>query len=64
MSSFDGCMQKNKNDSDRIIGKGNAVCGQQLVRFGKKTVDVPFKINTRSQEQKKELVKRADFNRY
>ena len=27
-------------------------------------MDVSFKVSTRSQENKKELIKRADFNRY
>ena len=64
MSSFHGCMQKNKDGSNRIIEKGSWCLSPTTSLFWKKAVDVPFKINTRSQENKKQLVKRADFSRY
>ena len=64
MSSFHGCMRKNKDSSNRIIEKGRWCLSPTSSTFWKKKVDVPFKISTRSQENKKELVKRADFHRY
>ena len=64
MSSFHGGMQKNKDGSNRIIEKGKRCLCPTVSPFWKKTVDVSFKVSTRSQEYKKELVKRADFNRY
>lgn len=53
MSSFHGCMQKNKDGSNRIIEKGSWCLSPTTSPFWKKAVDVPFKINTRSQENKK-----------
>ena len=64
MSSFHGCMRKNKDGSNRIIGKGKHCLSPTTSPFWKKAVDVSFKVSTRSQENKKELVKRADSNRY
>ena len=64
MSSFHGCMRKNKDGSNRIIENGKRCLWPTTSTFWKKTVDVPFKISTRSQEKKKELVTRADVNRY
>ena len=64
MSSFHGCMQKNKDGSNRIIEKSSWCLSPTTSPFWKKAVDVPFKINTRSQENKKQLVKRAEFSRY
>ena len=64
MSSFHGCMRKNKDSSNRIIEKCKCCLCPTTSPFWKKTVDVPFKISTRSQENKKELVKRTDFNQY
>ena len=64
MSSFHGWMRKNKDGSNRIIEKGKRCLCPTVSPFWKKTVDVSFKVSTRSQEYKKELVKRADFNRY
>ena len=64
MSSFHGWMQKNKDGSNRIIEKGKRCLCPTVSPFWKKTVDVPFEVSTRWQEYKKELVKRADFNRY
>ena len=64
MSSFHGCMCKNKDSSNRIIEKGKEGLCPTTIPFWKKPVDVLFKVSTRSQENKKELVKRADFNRY
>ena len=64
MSSFHGCMRKNKDGSNRIIEKGKECLCPTISPFWKKAVDVLFKVSTRSQENKKELVKRADFNRY
>ena len=64
MSSFHGCMRKNKDGSNRIIEKGKKYLFPTTSPFWKKAVDVPFQVSTRAQENKKELVKRADFNRY
>ena len=64
MSSFHGCMRKNKDGSNRIIEKGKECLCPTISPFWKKAVDVSFKVSTRSQENKKELVKRADFNSY
>ena len=62
MSSFHGCLRKNRDGTNRIIEKNKrCLCSSP---FWKKTSDVCFKIRTRSQEQKQELVKRSDFNRY
>ena len=62
MSSFHGCIPKNKDGSNRIVEKGKRCLCPTTSPFWKKTVDVPFQVSTRSQENKKELVKRADFN--
>ena len=64
MSSFHGCMRKNKDGSNRIIEKGKRCLCPTTSPFWKKTVDVPFQVSTRWQENKKELVKRPYFNRY
>ena len=64
MSSFHSCMQKIRAVQTELLKKGKRVCLLQLVHFGKKAVDVSFKVSTQSRENKKELVKRANFNRY
>ena len=64
MSSFHGCMRKNKDGSNRMTEKGKCCLWPTTSPFWKRTVDVPFKISTRSRENKKELVKKADFNRH
>ena len=64
MSSFHGCMNKNKDCSNRIIEKGKECLCLTASPFWKKAVGVSFKVSTLSQENKKELVKRADCNRY
>ena len=64
MSSFHRCMRKNKDDSNRIIEKDKWCSWPTTSPFWKKAEDLSFKIRTRSQEQKQELVKRSDFNRY
>ena len=52
MSSFHGCMRKNKDGSNRIIENGKRCLWPTTSPFWKKTVDVPFKISTRSQEKR------------
>ena len=64
MSSFHGCMRKNKDGSNRVIEKDKECLCPTTSPFWKKTVDVSFKVSTRAQENKKELVKRANFNCY
>ena len=64
MSSFHGCLRKNRDGTNRIIEKNKSCLWPTSSPFWKKTSDVCFKIRTRSQEQKQELVKRSDFNRY
>ena len=64
MSTFHGCMRKNKNSTNRIIEK-NYICYMPTCNpFWKKTADIDFKIRTCLQERKQDLVKRKDFNRY
>ena len=63
MSSFHGCMRKNKDVSNRIIENNKWCLWPTTILFWKKVEDVPFKIRTRSQELNQELVKRSDFNR-
>ena len=57
MSSFHGCIPKNKDGSNRIVEKGKRCLCPTTSPFWKKTVDVPFQVSTRSQENKKELLK-------
>ena len=64
MSSVHGCMRKNNDGSNRVIEKGKRCLCSTASPFWKNAVDIPFQVSTRSQENKKELVKRADFNRY
>ena len=64
MSSFHGCMRKNKDGSNRITEKNRWYLWPTTIPFWKKAEDVPFKIRTRSQELNQELVKRSKFNRY
>ena len=64
MSSLHGCMRKNKDGSNRIIEKGKRFLCPTTSPFWKKAVDVLFKVSTRAKENKKELVKRADFNHF
>ena len=64
MSSLHGCMRKNKDGSNRIIEKGKRCLCPTTSPFWKKAVDVLFKVRTPTKENKKELVKRADFNRF
>ena len=64
MSSFHGCMQKNKDGSNRITEKGKLCLSPTSSQFWKKVEDVPFQISMRSQDNRKELLKRADFNQY
>ena len=64
MSSLHGCMRKNKDGSNRIIEKGKRCLCPTTSPFWKKAVDVLFKVSTPAKENKKELVKRADFNRF
>ena len=64
MSSLHGCMRKNKDGSNRIIEKGKRCLCPTTSPFWKKAVDVLFKVRTPAKENKKELVKRADFNRF
>ena len=63
MSSFHGCVRKNKDGSNRVIEKGKVCFCATTTPFLKKAADVRFKVSTRAQENKKDLVKRADFNR-
>ena len=63
MSSFHGCVRKNKDGSNRVIEKGKVCFCPTTTPFWKKAADVRFKVSTRAQENKKDLVKRADFNR-
>ena len=63
MGSFQGCMRKNKDGSNRITQKKKWCLWPTTSPFCKKIEDVSFKIKIRSQEQKEELVKRSDFNR-
>ena len=62
--SFHESMCKNKDCSNRIIEKNKWCLWPTTSPFWKKTEDVSFKIRTRSQEQKQELVKTSEFNRY
>ena len=64
MSSFHDSMRKNKDGSNRIIEKGKECLCPTTSPFWKKAVDVLFKVSIRSQENKKEVVKRADFKHY
>ena len=64
MSTFHGSMTKNKDGTNRIIEKNHICFCPTSAPFWKKTADVDFKVRTRSQEQKQDLVKRQDFNRY
>ena len=57
-------MTKNKDGTNRIIEKNDIYFCPTSVPFWKKIADVNFKVRTRSQEQKQDLVKRQDFNRY
>ena len=64
MSSFHGCMRKNKDGSNRIIEKDRWCLWPTTIPFWKKTKEVLFKIRTRSQEHSQELIKKSDFDRY
>ena len=64
MSSFHGCMLKNKDGSNRVIEKAKECLCPRTRLFWKKAIDISFEVSTRVQENKKELVKRADFNHY
>ena len=64
MSTFHGSMTKNKDGTNRIIEKNHICFCPTSAPFWKKTADVDFKVRTCSQEQKQDLVKRQDFNRY
>ena len=64
MSTFHGCMAKNKDGTNRIIEKNHICFCPTSAPFWKKIADVNFKVRTGSQEQKQDLVKRKDFNRY
>ena len=64
MGSFHGCLLKNRDRTNRIIEKNKKCLWPTSSPFWKKTSVVSFRIRTRSQEQKQELVKRSDFNRY
>ena len=64
MSTFHGCMTKNKDGANRIIENNHICFCPTSAPFWKKIADVNFKVRTRSQEQKQDLVKRQDFNRY
>ena len=64
MSSFHGCIRKNKDRSNRVIENEQECLCPTTSPFWKKAIDVSVKVSTRAQENKKELVKRADFNRY
>ena len=50
MSSFHGCMRKNKDGSNRIIEKGKECLCPTTNPFWKKAVDVSFRVSTCSQE--------------
>ena len=64
MSTFHGCLRKNRDGTNRIIEKGKRCLWPTSFPYWKKIEDMPKGIRTRSQEHKQELVKRADFNRY
>ena len=64
MSLFHGCMRKNRDGSNRIIEKNKCCLWPTTCPFWKKTADVSFKIRTPSQEQKQEIVKNSEFDRY
>ena len=64
MSSFHGCLRKNKDGTNTIIKKKFCCFCPTTNPFWEKTADVDFKVRTRSQELKQELVKRQDFIRY
>ena len=59
MSSFHSCMRKNKDGSNRVIEKAKECLCPTNSPFWKKAIDISFKVSTRAQENKKELVKRA-----
>ena len=61
MSSFHGCMRKNKDGSNRITEKGKLCLLPTSSQFWKKVEDVPFQISMRSQDIRKGLLKRADL---
>ena len=57
-------MRKKRDGSNRITEKNKLCLSLTISPFWKKTEDVFFKIRTRSQEQKQELVKKSEFDRY
>ena len=64
MSTFHGCLRKNRDGTNRIIEKGKRCLWPTSFPYWEKIEDTPEGIHTRSQEHKQELVKRADFNTY
>ena len=56
-------MHKKKDGSNRITEKNKLCLSLTISPFWKKIEDVSFKIRTRSQEQKQELVKKSEFDR-
>ena len=57
-------MRKKRDGSNRITEKNKLCLSLTISPFWKKTEDVFFKIRTRSQEQKQELVKKSEIDRY
>ena len=61
---FHGCMNKNNDDTNRIIEKNFTCLYPTNVPFWKRARDVDFCVRTRSQEARQDAVKLQDFNRY
>ena len=61
---YHGCLNKNKDGSNRLFEKGDQCCIPINCPFWKQLWDVPNGVKTRSQEKEHKKVKIEDFNRY
>ena len=61
---YHGCLNKNKNGSNKLFKKGDRRCIPTSCPFWKRPWDVPNDVRTRAQEEEQKKVKLDDFNKY
>ena len=61
---YHGCLNKNKDGSNRLFEKGDKCCVPINCPFWKQLWDVPNGVKTRAQEKEQKTVNIDDFNKY
>ena len=61
---YHGCLNKNKDGSNKLFKKGDRCCILTSCPFWKRPWDVPNGVTTRAQEKEQKRVKLDYFNKY